>query len=197
MLVLAVGGELLFQSRELREGRIGIDRPIAIARRGAGRILAMRRPAVALVASAVAPMFAITTIALAATFAFALVLAVLAAIAAELFAPLIVVALPAMILALNALVTLLLARRGFAGGRCAFRRRTLARLVVEVLVAAMAMMRPLLTLAAGSSIRKAAGCMASASAPCSGSRPTWCHDASSCRHAECHASSSQVEGSTE
>src|SRR6516225_5552779 len=33
-LILAVGGELLFQRRELCKGRIGIDGPIAVARRG-------------------------------------------------------------------------------------------------------------------------------------------------------------------
>ena len=33
-LVLAVGGELFLQRRQLGEGRIGIDRTIALARRG-------------------------------------------------------------------------------------------------------------------------------------------------------------------
>src|ERR1019366_4202922 len=44
-LVLGVGGELFLQRRQFGEGRIGIDRAVALARGGAGGVLAMRRPA--------------------------------------------------------------------------------------------------------------------------------------------------------
>src|SRR5437868_13774812 len=47
-LNLAVGGELLLERRQLGKGRIGIDRPVAFARRwGAGGILPVRRAAIA------------------------------------------------------------------------------------------------------------------------------------------------------
>ena len=52
-LILAAGGELLLERGQLGKRRIRIDRTIAVARARAGRILPMRRPAVALVATAV------------------------------------------------------------------------------------------------------------------------------------------------
>src|SRR5258706_1004121 len=46
-LILAVGGELLLERRQLGKGRIRIDRPVAFARRrGAGGILPVRRAAI-------------------------------------------------------------------------------------------------------------------------------------------------------
>ena len=70
--ILAIGGELFLERRQFGKGRIGIDRTIAIARRGAGRILPVRRAAagaavtVALVTSA---LVAATLVAAAAEFA--------------------------------------------------------------------------------------------------------------------------------
>src|SRR5712675_232395 len=51
-LILAVGGELLLERRQFGKRRIGIDRALAFARWRGGRELPMRRPALALVASA-------------------------------------------------------------------------------------------------------------------------------------------------
>src|ERR1700710_2573537 len=53
-LLLAAGGELLLERRQLGERRIGIDRPLAFARRRAGRVLPMRRPATRAAAIAIA-----------------------------------------------------------------------------------------------------------------------------------------------
>src|SRR5580704_18572135 len=47
LTILAAGGELLLERRQLCEWRIGIDRTIAFARGGGGGELPMRRPAVA------------------------------------------------------------------------------------------------------------------------------------------------------
>jgi len=147
MLVLS-RGELLFQRRELGKGRVGIDRPIAVARRGARCILPMRRAAIALVAPSVAAVLAVTAIAVATALAF--VFAVLAAVASEFLAALVVpVAASLAIAALDALVVAPFVRSS-SGVR--WRRRTLcryalARLVMKVLVAAVPMMRPLLALA--------------------------------------------------
>jgi len=69
-LFLAVGGELLLQRRQLGERRIGIDRAIALAGRGARGERPVRRAALALVAPAlvaapVAVAFPVAAIALA------------------------------------------------------------------------------------------------------------------------------------
>src|SRR5260370_7175630 len=45
--MLGVGGELLFQRRQFCEWRIGIDRTVALARRGAGGVLPVRGAAIA------------------------------------------------------------------------------------------------------------------------------------------------------
>ena len=56
-LAILVAGELFLQRRQFCKRRIGIDRPVAVARGGAGRVLPVRRAnAIALVAAAlVAP----------------------------------------------------------------------------------------------------------------------------------------------
>src|SRR6202790_5851406 len=45
--ILAVGGELLLERRQLGEWRIGVDRALAFARRRGGGVLPVRRPRVA------------------------------------------------------------------------------------------------------------------------------------------------------
>src|ERR1700758_3123461 len=42
LAILAVGGELFLERRQFGKGRIGIDRTIALARTGAGRVLPVR-----------------------------------------------------------------------------------------------------------------------------------------------------------
>jgi hypothetical protein len=156
-LVLAIGGELFLQRRKFCKWGIRIDRPIAIARRSAGRILAMRRAAVALVARAtITAVLAVAAIAIPAAFAFAIILAVLATITTEFFASLAVaVAPPLAVLGLGALVTALLGpfncrvhRGRRAVCRCTVCRCALARLVKRLVAPAMmAMLRPLLAFA--------------------------------------------------
>jgi hypothetical protein len=52
--LLAGGGELLLERRQFGEGRIGIDRALALARWRAGRILPVRRAAAGTPAVAIA-----------------------------------------------------------------------------------------------------------------------------------------------
>src|SRR6202000_2540800 len=132
-LFLAAGGELLLERGQFRKWRIRIDRAIALARCRAGRPLPMRRPAVALVATAV-------TAALVARTAIAILVAIaLVAVAAEFFgtaALLAILAFKALARrAVAAVMTLLLGlplarlgRRRALGGRCCgdFRRSTLS-----------------------------------------------------------------------
>src|SRR6202000_1628764 len=60
-LFLAAGGELLLERGQFCKWRIRIDRTIALARCRAGRPLPMRRPAVALVATAITAVFGAPT----------------------------------------------------------------------------------------------------------------------------------------
>jgi hypothetical protein len=111
LAILAVGGELLLERRQLREWRIGIDRALAFARRGGGGELAVRRPAVAtaLVTAAFAP----TLVTAAAELAFVAVPALVVVPA--------LVSLPALEALARRTVLVVLARRGHRGalgGRC-------------------------------------------------------------------------------
>src|SRR6202000_592887 len=134
-LFLAAGGELLLERGQFRKWRIRIDRAIALARCRAGRPLPMRRPAVALVATAVTAAFVART-------AIAILVAIaLVAVTAEFFRAATLLAI--LVLAFKALarravaavMTLLLGlplarlgRRRALGGRCCgdFRRSTLS-----------------------------------------------------------------------
>src|SRR5271167_3128815 len=69
-LIFAAGGQLLLEGCQFGKRRIGIDRAIAFAWRGAGRPLAMRRAAIALVASALVAATEITSAAILAAVAF-------------------------------------------------------------------------------------------------------------------------------
>src|SRR4051794_24817533 len=124
-LVLAAGGELVFQRRQFGERRVGVDRAVAFARAGAGGVLPMRRSAVGpLVTSAlVAP----------ALVAAAFITRSLVAPAAEF--RLVLVALETLTRLMRPLIAARFARRSAFGnwGRCALRRRIragLAELVV-------------------------------------------------------------------
>jgi len=90
LLILPVGGELLFQRREFREWRIGIDGTVAVTRRSARRIGPVRGAALALVAPAfVTAMIASATLA---------IIAIALPLAAEFVATALVVAVPALAL---------------------------------------------------------------------------------------------------
>ena len=116
-LVLAVGGELFLERRQFGEGRIGIDRTVALARAGAGGILPVRGPALAAALVAIAPAFVAAT----------LVAPALVAIAAELaLVPVLAFALALEALAGRAALVLARFARGRAirrGCRGAFGRR--------------------------------------------------------------------------
>src|SRR5262249_12629606 len=97
--VLAVGGELFLQCRELGEGRIGVDRAVAITLTGRGRLLAQRRPVTLVAGCLVAAVVAPTALTIAS-------IAIVAAVAAELFAAPFVIALPALALLVLAIEAL-------------------------------------------------------------------------------------------
>jgi len=85
LLILAVGGELFLERRQLRKRRIGIDRTIAIARGSAGGILPVRGPALAAALVAIAPAFVAATLVAPAMIAVAAELALVAVLAALAF----------------------------------------------------------------------------------------------------------------
>src|SRR6478735_11192776 len=82
-LILAITGELFLQRRQFCKRRIGIDRTIAVAWARAGRVLPVRRAAIALVAAALVTPAEIAALVASATVAITLVAVALVAIAAE------------------------------------------------------------------------------------------------------------------
>ena len=91
-LAILVAGELFLQRREFCEGRIRIDRPVALAGCSAGGVLTVRRARVALVAAAlvtpaeIAALVAAAAITLIAIAAFIAITVALIAITLEFFA---------------------------------------------------------------------------------------------------------------
>src|SRR5258708_4448333 len=112
-LILAVGGELLFQRRQLGKWRIGVGHAVALARRGAAGERPVRGAALALVAPA---FVAATAVAVG---PIALAVAAAGLIAAALFIPVAVLTLGFKALARTILVVLaaLADWRAFRGGR--------------------------------------------------------------------------------